>query len=86
MDFEDYAEPEVGIAVAVTAAVCSPVVRNTLRKGLVYGLAGFMMAGDSVKVFAKGVKKGLNGTNATAATAAAAPEALTAPAEEASHG
>jgi hypothetical protein len=45
---DDYLEPEVMIAVAVTAAVASPPVRKVLRKGLVYGLAGLMTVGDRV--------------------------------------
>lgn len=59
MAFEDYMEPEVGIAVAVTAAVASPQVRNVLRRGAVYGLAGVLMAGDAVSSLARGVKRGV---------------------------
>ena len=58
MAFEDYLEPEVGIAVAVTAAVASPRVRNVLRRGAVYGLAGVLMAGDAVTSLARGVQRG----------------------------
>ena len=45
MALEDFMEPEVGVAVAVTAPVASPQVRNVLRRGAVYGLAGLLMAG-----------------------------------------
>jgi hypothetical protein len=45
---DDFIEPEVAIAVAVTAAVASPPVRKVLRRGLVYGLAGLLVAGDKV--------------------------------------
>jgi hypothetical protein len=45
---DDYLEPEVLIAVAVTAAVASPPVRKVLRKGLVYGLAGLLTVGDKI--------------------------------------
>ncbi len=59
MALEDFIEPEVGIAVAVTAAVASPGVRKILRKGAVYGLAGILMAGDAVSTLAQGVKRGV---------------------------
>ncbi len=78
-------EPEVGIAVAVTAAVASPQVRKVLRRGAVYGLAGLLMAGDAVSTLAQGVKRGAQQAaepEAPAAsvpdTAPAAPEILTA--------
>ena len=59
MALEDYMEPEVGVAVAVTAAVASPQVRHVLRRGAVYGLAGLLMAGDAVSMLAQGVKRGV---------------------------
>jgi hypothetical protein len=52
---DDYLEPEVMIAVAVTAAVASPPVRKVLRKGLVYGLAGLLSVGDKVAGAARNV-------------------------------
>jgi hypothetical protein len=55
MALEDFAESEVVIAVAVTAAVASPPVRRALRKGLVYGLAGLLKFGDTVTAAARGV-------------------------------
>jgi hypothetical protein len=48
MALEDYVEPEVAIAVAVTAAVASPPVRKALRKAAVYSLAGILTAGDRI--------------------------------------
>lgn len=48
MAVDDFMEPEVAIAVAVTAAVASPPVRKVLRRGLVYGLAGLLTAGDKI--------------------------------------
>lgn len=48
MAMDDFLEPEVAIAVAVTAAVASPPVRKVLRRGLVYGLAGLLTAGDKI--------------------------------------
>jgi hypothetical protein len=55
MALEDFLEPEVGVAVAVTAAVASPRVRKAVRTGLVYGLAGLLMAGDKLRSAASGV-------------------------------
>ncbi|HLJ66449.1 MAG TPA: hypothetical protein VKX16_03715 [Chloroflexota bacterium] len=54
MALEDFVEPEVGIAVAVTALAASPQVRNTVRRGLVVGLAGLMRAGDALSGAARG--------------------------------
>ncbi len=48
MAVDDFMEPEVAIAVAVTAAVASPPVRKAVRRGLVYGLAGLLTAGDKI--------------------------------------
>jgi hypothetical protein len=48
MAMDDFLEPEVAIAVAVTAAVASPPVRKVVRRGLVYGLAGLLTAGDKI--------------------------------------
>lgn len=59
MALEDFIEPEVGWAVAITAAVASPGVRKVLRKGAVYGLAGILMAGDAVSGLTQGVKRGV---------------------------
>lgn len=53
MALDDYLEPEVVIAAAVTAAVASPAVRKWLRKGAVYGLAGLLSLGDRVSGAAK---------------------------------
>jgi hypothetical protein len=55
MALDDFVEPEVMVAVAVTAAVASPPVRRVLRKGLVYGLAGLLTAGDKVAGAARNV-------------------------------
>jgi len=54
---DDFLEPEVAVAVAVTAAVCSPPVRKVLRTGLVYGLAGLIIARDRASQTASAVKK-----------------------------
>jgi hypothetical protein len=68
MALDDYLEPEVAIAVAVTAAVASPPVRKVLRRGLVYGLAGLMVAGDKVTSAAREIAKSAQQTAATAGT------------------
>ena len=48
MAVEDFLDSEVAVAVAVTAAVLSPRVRGVLRRGLVYGVAGVLKAGDAL--------------------------------------
>ena len=59
MDLDDFWEPEVavtaGITALVAAAVASPRVRQTLRRGAVYGLAGLMIAGDKIAEAARGM-------------------------------
>ena len=69
MAFDDYMEPEVGIAVAVTAAVASPGVRKLLRQGAVYGLAGILMTGDAVATLTRGVQRGVKQSNPEAPSA-----------------
>ncbi|MBV9848294.1 MAG: hypothetical protein JO250_01265 [Armatimonadetes bacterium] len=77
MALDDYLEPEVGVAVAVTAAVASPQVRGVLRRGAVYGLAGILKAGDAVSAMARGVRRGVQDATATdgAATVATTADA-----------
>lgn len=62
MDFDDFFDEDVVIgaaaAAAVTAALASPQVRSTLRKGLVYGLAGLLVAKDRVTAMAQEVATG----------------------------
>jgi len=55
MALDEFFEPEVAVAVAVTAAVTSPPVRKVLRRGLVYGLAGLLTAGDKITAAARSV-------------------------------
>jgi hypothetical protein len=69
MALDDYLEPEVAIAVAVTAAVASPPVRKVLRRGLVYGLAGLLVAGDKIAGTAREIAKSAQETVAPASTA-----------------
>jgi hypothetical protein len=52
---------ELVVGAAVGAAVASPGIRKTLRKGLVYGLAGALIAYDNVAalaVKARNLRKG----------------------------
>ena len=64
MAMDDFIEPEVAIAVAVTAAVGSPPVRKALRRGLVYGLAGLLVAGDKVAGAARDIARSAQQTAA----------------------
>jgi hypothetical protein len=70
MALEDFFDSEVGIAVAATALVLSPRVRNLLRQGAVYGLAGVLKATDSVTSAAHGVATEVQQTAAQGAAAA----------------
>jgi hypothetical protein len=70
MALEDYMEPEVGVAAVVAAAVFSPTARRVVRRGLVYGMAGIMIAGDAIASFARGVGQGVQAAGASAASAA----------------
>lgn len=58
MDFDNLLEPEVGIAVAVVAAIFSPRARKFIRRGLVYGTAGALIAGDAITSFARNIGQG----------------------------
>jgi len=59
MAVEDYLEPEVAVAVAVTATMGSPRARRVVRQGAVYGVAGLLKAYDAATVFARGVGRGI---------------------------
>jgi hypothetical protein len=88
LDVENYAEPEVAVTAVVVAAVISPPVRRTVRRGIVYGLAGVLLVGDTVAATAsalaggvhKAVKSVKRGATATPAIAAPAVQAIPAPA------
>lgn len=58
MGLSNFMESEVGLAVGLTAAAFSPRVRDHVRKGAVYGLAGALKAGDLVVSGAKGAARG----------------------------
>ena len=70
MALDDFMETEVAVAAAATAAVFSPRVRGVLRRGAVLGLAGALMAGDSLTTFTHGVARGAQQTAASTARAA----------------
>ncbi len=59
MEIEDFVEPEIAVTAALTAALFSPRARKVMRKGLVYGMAGILAAGDVVTSFAKSVSQGV---------------------------
>ncbi len=67
MEFENFFEPEVGVAAVVVAAVFSPRARKALRKGLVYTTAGVLMAGDAIVSAAKNLQAGRGDEHTTAA-------------------
>ncbi len=50
-------DEELLAAVAATAAVASPRLRRVARRGVVYGLAGALMAGDVAIAAARGVAR-----------------------------
>ncbi len=55
MDLEDFLEPEVAITAGVVAALASPKVREKLRRGAVYAMAGLMIASDKVSAVSKDI-------------------------------
>ncbi len=67
MALDDYLEPEIGVAVAATALLASPRLRKMLRRGLVYGMAGVMVAGDTASSMARGMGRGMKQANDEAA-------------------
>ena len=75
MALKDYADSHVAVAVAATAVVCSPRMREVLRRGAVYGVAGALMAGDAVASFGRGVRRGAQEAAASAPTVMEATEA-----------
>jgi len=58
MELEDYLEPEIAVTAAVTAALFSHRGRQILRRGAVYGLAGALIAGDTIVSFARSIGQG----------------------------
>lgn len=83
MALEDYMEPEVAVTAAVAAAVFSPKVRGVIRRGLVYGMAGVLIAGDAISSFARSVGQGMQEAGASATSSAR--NAMEQAREEAAH-
>lgn len=67
MALEDFVEPEVAVTAAVTAAIFSPRARKVMRKGLVYGMAGILTAGDAITTFARSFGQGIQHASEAAA-------------------
>jgi hypothetical protein len=59
MAADDFMESEVAIAAAATAALFSPRVREVVRKGAVYGMAGALTAGRAVAGVAREAGRGV---------------------------
>ncbi len=88
MALDDFIEPEVAVAVGVTAAVMSPKVRKALRRGAVYGLAGVLMVGDKLAAAARGVTekaRNLAASSDNATEDSAAPTGQAASGAKAAH-
>jgi hypothetical protein len=84
MEMDDFTESPVGVAVAASAVVFSPQVRRVLRRGLVYGVAGVLTAGDAVSGFVRGVRRTGRGITGNGAGALAESEQEQAAEREAS--
>ncbi len=67
MEPGDFVEPEIAVTAAVTATLFSPRARKLIRKGLVYGMAGVLTAGDTLATFAKSVGQGMQQASASMA-------------------
>ncbi len=68
MAVEDYLDSHVAVAVAPTAAVFSPRARKMLRRGVVYGVTGVLMASDAISAAARNAKVSLATDGMTAGT------------------
>jgi hypothetical protein len=82
LDVENYAEPEVAVAAVVVGAAASPSLRKVIRRSVVYGLAGALIAFDKSSAVAQGIVKGVKSgaksispESESPATAPAAPPA-----------
>ena len=70
MDPEDFMSPEVGITAAVVAAIFSPRARKLIRQGAVYGMAGVLVAGDTVTSLARSFGQGVQQAGSSMANSA----------------
>ena len=69
MAIEEYLESEVAVAVAATAVALSPRARHVLRRGIVYGLAGALKAGDAIASFSRATARGAQDATTSVAPA-----------------
>ncbi|GLV60780.1 hypothetical protein KDH_75990 [Dictyobacter sp. S3.2.2.5] len=83
MEPADFVEPEIAVTAAITAAICSPRARKAMRKGLVYGIAGVLTAGDVVTSFARSMRQGVEQTGNGRAAATAVKEEAAQPSKKA---
>jgi hypothetical protein len=58
MAADDYMDEKVGVAVAASALVFSPKVRNVLHRGAVLGVSGVLAAADVLSGFIRGIRIG----------------------------
>ncbi len=86
MEFEDYLQPEVGVAALVAATLFSPRARGFLRRGLVYGTAGALVVGDAVTSFTRGIGQGARRAREAAPEGAGQAEEAPQPQQEGSGG
>jgi len=88
MGIEDLASSESAVVAAATATVLSPRVRETLRRGAVYGVAGALKVGDVVAGAARGAARGVRteqmATNARDGRSARTSSAQSSPARTSS--
>ncbi|MBE3558628.1 MAG: hypothetical protein IMW89_05300 [Ktedonobacteraceae bacterium] len=59
MELDDFLQPEVAVAAAVAAAIASPRGRKAIRRGLVYGTAGVLIAGDAIASFTRNISRSI---------------------------
>ncbi|MDQ3549326.1 MAG: hypothetical protein M3439_10980 [Chloroflexota bacterium] len=76
MALEEYMESEVVVAVAATAALLSPRVRGLLRRGVVSGLAGVLMARDALTSAVTTVRESDGGATAAAENGSNTPASM----------
>ncbi len=68
MGVDDLFSTESAVVAAATAAVFSPRTRETMRRGMVLGVAGAMKAGDVATGAARGLSRGVRGQESSGAT------------------
>ena len=62
---DDYMDEKVGVAVAASAVVFSPKVRNLLHRGAVLGVSGVLVGADMIFGFLRGLRTGITDGAAT---------------------